>query len=143
MENQARTTTNADAAHIDRLVEEYARRVQQGDSISVEEFAAQHSDVAAELQELLPALVALERIASRTENDSPRTPEQIGPYVIRGVLGQGGMGIVYRAVQPSLVREVALKVLPLAQVSSPQARAVRSRRESDRETPTRKHRSSV
>jgi serine/threonine protein kinase/WD40 repeat protein len=36
----------------------------------------------------------------------------VGPYVIQGPIGQGGMGIVYRACHTSLARQVALKVLP-------------------------------
>lgn len=38
-------------------------------------------------------------------------PTELGGFKIRSVLGQGGMGTVYRAEQVSLGREVALKVL--------------------------------
>src|SRR5262245_1424458 len=36
--------------------------------------------------------------------------ELVGPYEIRGFVGQGGMGKVYRAFDPRLERTVALKV---------------------------------
>ncbi|MDB4938828.1 MAG: serine/threonine protein kinase [Labilithrix sp.] len=42
----------------------------------------------------------------------------VGPYEIRGFLGQGGMGQVYKAFDPRLERTVALKVIVVPERSS-------------------------
>ena len=53
---------------------------------------------------------------------------QIGPYEVVGQLGAGGMGIVCRARDTKLGRDVALKVLPDSVTHDP-VRVARFRRE--------------
>ena len=49
--------------------------------------------------------------------------DRLGPYEILAPLGAGGMGEVYRAGDPRLNREVAIKVLPERLANDPQALA--------------------
>src|SRR5690348_13766265 len=39
------------------------------------------------------------------------TPERIGKYEIRSVLGKGAMGVVYQAIDPHIQRTVAIKTV--------------------------------
>ncbi len=63
------------------------------------------------------------------ETDPSKHYPTIEGYRILGVLGQGGMGIVYRAVQATLNRTVALKVLPAIMGSASPSAVSRFRRE--------------
>src|ERR1700736_5076448 len=45
--------------------------------------------------------------------------EKLGPYEIVGLIGAGGMGEVYRARDPRLGRDVAIKVLPASFSADP------------------------
>ena len=44
-------------------------------------------------------------------SDDPRMLGRIGPYEVIGVVGSGGMGVVFKAFDPSLDRIVAIKML--------------------------------
>src|SRR4051794_21567889 len=46
--------------------------------------------------------------------------QMLGHYRIESKLGQGGMGVVYRALDTHLDRFVALKVLPAERVADPE-----------------------
>jgi serine/threonine protein kinase len=56
--------------------------------------------------------------------------DRIGPYEIRAEIGAGGMGVVYRAHDARLKRDVALKILPESFAADPE-RLARFQREAE------------
>ncbi len=104
---------------LDLLSEQFLQRRRAGEDLSVEAFAVQHPPHEAALRDLLPTLLALERARrDRASSGSgqrrasvPRL-ERLGDFRIVGEIGRGGMGVVFEAMQESLGRRVALKVLP-------------------------------
>ncbi len=54
---------------------------------------------------------------------------RIGGYDVIALIGEGDMGQVYRARDPRLNRDVAIKVLPAALAADVEHRALRTRGE--------------
>src|SRR4029453_15676497 len=72
--------------------------------------------------------VCLLRLMAATGGHDLPSGSRLGPYEILGPVGAGGMGVVYRARDGRLDRDVAIKILPAALTDSGDARE-RLRRE--------------
>jgi serine/threonine protein kinase len=117
------------AAEDPRLIEavrEYQAALEAGLRPSRKEFLARYPEIAVELAEcidglsfLLSAVPRLQgqegTVAAAAAAAAPVQAEDVlGDFHLVREIGRGGMGVVYEAVQISLGRHVALKVLPFA-----------------------------
>ena len=64
-----------------------------------------------EIETELPAEGVPESTLLRDMDSPAKFPSSIGPYRISAIIGQGGMGTVYEAIQERPRRKVAIKVM--------------------------------
>lgn len=108
---------------VDLLADEFAKRLRQGEAPSIDEYAERYAEHADLIRAVFPSVAAVERVANQDADSLPTatgptaatqatgTPATFGDFTIVRRIGSGGMGVVYEAIQRSLRRRVALKVM--------------------------------
>lgn len=102
------------------LMDEFLSRKRNGEYPSLSEFVERHPELESEIRELFPAVALMEQAETSEpscDNVAATTPDgkelkRLGDFQIIREIGRGGMGVVYEAIQESLGRHVALKLLP-------------------------------
>ena len=108
----------SDGHPVEILAADYVSRRRGGERPSIDEYVAKHPDLADAIRELFPTIGVLEDVRQQQETppeaialERRKKLTRLGDFLIVREVGRGGMGIVYEAVQESLGRRVAVKVL--------------------------------
>ena len=114
---------------LEEIVEDYLGRLRGDDVPSIDEYCNKHPHRALEIRELLDSIQLMERFSGREANLREQTNierksqknrlQHIGDFDIVREIGRGGMGVVYEAVDRTLQRRVALKVLHDSALTTP------------------------
>ncbi len=136
LETSLDITVNEQIQTVEQLAEQFIQSIRGGHAPEVDDYVAMHPEFAAQIRELFPTILVMEQLrmqslSSRRDGRVQRDAKpikQLGDFKIVREIGRGGMGIVYQAIQQSLGRKVALKVLPNNSFS--QSRVEQFKRES-------------
>ena len=104
-------------------VQEYIAAMEAGRRPNRQEFLARHSEIADDLSACLQGLAFVNSAAARINGPAAEIAtaavdltagRPLGDFQLLQEIGRGGMGVVYQAIQLSLGRHVAVKILPMA-----------------------------
>lgn len=118
-------STPLDQQLLDRIAEEFSQAIRLGDNPSIDAYSEKYPDDSGQLRQLLTSIAMIEGIKQTSHHsgaaiaDHQLSIEQLGDYRIVREIGRGGMGVVLEAVDQSLHRHVAIKVLPNTLLSDP------------------------
>ncbi len=127
---------------VDQLAEEFAERIRSGETPQIEDYCGAHPEHAEMIRAVFPSIQMVERANQREEqhrrsgeSESRSSsilsmPETLGDFQMIREIGRGGMGVVYEALQKSLKRHVALKVIS-ALIAGSEKQLRRFRREAE------------
>jgi serine/threonine protein kinase len=144
MNPTAMNPTEAVERHpFEELADEFVLKFRSGQSPSIEHYAQAYPQHAAMIRSIFPSLMIVEKVSAKVTNESiaptlsvtcsdptQLVPKAFDDFEILHCIGRGGMGVVYEAIQGSLQRRVALKVIHAQASASPRSRE-RFRREAE------------
>ncbi|WP_428059667.1 protein kinase domain-containing protein [Candidatus Avelusimicrobium stercoris] len=93
----------------EEIVSQFLDECQKGLSPQVADYQKRYPQYAQRLAQVLPLSQELEKLHPKPE--TPPEQEQLDDYRLLSKIGAGGMGVVYEALQVSLNRRVAVKLL--------------------------------
>jgi len=93
------------------IIDEYTLALKSKDSTDLEVYYQKYPELKNELQEIFESLEYLHEYAQEEKVQTEPLPERIGKYKVIRKIGEGGMGVVYEAINPSTKKHIALKVM--------------------------------
>jgi WD40 repeat protein/tRNA A-37 threonylcarbamoyl transferase component Bud32 len=116
---------------LEEVLEEYMRRRDRGEAVDRQQLLARHPELAEDLRSYFAGSDEVERLGRQARGEAPESspphappttcgleapasapcPRRVGDYELLEPIGQGGMGVIYKARQLRLQRLVAVKMI--------------------------------